>query len=109
MYLCKQADKMKTTRQSKLPQRLKKDHPRSKQKHNGGKLAMAVMMLPATTAKPNQAFFDTDSAPVGVDNRFSGCISHQIADFIGYLVDCNRIIKGFGGTRTTNIKMGTIK
>ena len=25
------------------------------------------------------------------------------------LVDCNRTIKGFGGTRTTNIKMGTIK
>ena len=29
--------------------------------------------------------------------------------FIGELVDRNRTIKGFGGTRTTNIKMGTIK
>ena len=32
-----------------------------------------------------------------------------MTDFIGELVDCNRTIKVFGGTRTTNIKMGTIK
>ena len=38
-----------------------------------------------------------------------GCIYHKVTDFIGELVDCNRTIKGFGGTRTTNIKMVTIK
>ena len=32
-----------------------------------------------------------------------------MTDFIGELVDCNRTIKGFGGTRTTKTKMGTIK
>ena len=70
---------------------------------------MAVMVLSATTAAQNHASFDTDSAPVGVDNRCLGCISHNVTDFIGELLDCNRTIKVFGGTRTTNIKMGTIK
>ena len=70
---------------------------------------MTVMVLLATTAAQNHASFDTDSAPVGVDIRFSGCISHVVTDFIGELVDCNRTIKGFGGIRKTNIKMGTIK
>ena len=67
------------------------------------------MVLSATTAAQNHASFYTDSAPVGVDSRCSGCISHKVTDLIGDLVDCNRTIKGFGDTRTTNIKMGTIK
>ena len=65
--------------------------------------------MSATTAAQNHASFDTDSAPVGVDNRYLGCISHKVTDIIGELVYCNRITKGFGGTRTTKIKMGTIK
>ena len=70
---------------------------------------MKVMVLSATTVAHNHASFDTDSSPVGVDNRCSKFISHKVTDFIGKLVDCNRTIKCFGGTRTTNIKMGTIK
>ena len=56
----------------------------------------------------NLATFDTDSVLVGIDNRCSACISHDIDDFEGPLVDSNKTIKGFGGTRTTNLKMGTI-
>ena len=70
---------------------------------------MPVMVLSATTAAQNHAPFDTYSAPVGVDNKCLGCISHKVTDYIGELVDCNITIKGFGGTRTMNIKMGTIK
>ena len=70
---------------------------------------MTVMVLSATTAAQNHESFYTDSAPVGVDNRCSGCISHKVIDFIGELVHCNRTTKGSGGTRTTNIKMGTIE
>ena len=70
---------------------------------------MTVMVLSETTAAQNHASFDTDSSPVGVDNRCSGCISHKVTYFIGELVECNRNIKGVGGTSTTNIKMGTIK
>ena len=68
-----------------------------------GRLAMTVMVLSATTAAQNHASFDTDSSPVGVDNKCSVFISHKVTYFIGELVDCNRTIKGFGGTRTTNI------
>jgi transposase InsO family protein len=56
----------------------------------------------------NSITFDTDSGPIGVDNRCTGCISHRIDDFEGPLRDSNRSIKGFGGSRTRNIKIGTI-
>ena len=36
-------------------------------------------------------------------------MSHEAADFTGELKDCKRVIKGFGGTRHYNIKVGTIK
>jgi len=52
--------------------------------------------------------FDTDSAPIGIDNRCSGCISHVLADFADDLRNCNRAIKGFGGQRITNVKIGTL-
>ena len=58
--------------------------------------------------RTNITRFDTDSAPVGIDNRCSGCISHVAEDFIGTLRDSDRTIKGFAGTRTTNIKVGTL-
>jgi hypothetical protein len=52
--------------------------------------------------------FDTDAVPIGVDNRCTGCISNRIEDFEGPLVESHRAIKGFGGSRTTGIKIGTI-
>ena len=75
---------------------------------------LAYSTIIGNSAKVNQLSydntlsFDTDSAPVGIDNRCSGCISHQIDDFEGEVVDCNWAIKGFGGTQTTNVKMGTL-
>ena len=33
----------------------------------------------------NQEPFCTDGCPVGIDNRASACISHQIGDFVGPL------------------------
>lgn len=52
--------------------------------------------------------FDTDSGPVGVDNRCSGCISSFIEDFEGPLQESGRTIKGFGGSRTHNVMVGTL-
>jgi hypothetical protein len=57
----------------------------------------------------NRTVFDTDSGKIGVDNRCSGCISHQVDDFIGPIHDSQRSIKGFGGTRTTRVKIGTLR
>ena len=71
---------------------------------------IAVSMQAKTNAiHQNAVTFDTDSQEIGVDNRCTGCISHVAEDFIGPLQDCNRSIKGFGGTRTTNIKIDTLR
>jgi hypothetical protein len=68
-----------------------------------------AMQANSANAYQNSIAFDTDSGPVGIDNRCTACISDRIEDFEGHLSDSNRSIKGFGGTRTTNVKMGTIK
>jgi hypothetical protein len=53
--------------------------------------------------------FDTDSGLVGIDNRASACMSNQIKDFVGPVCPMNRIVKGFAGSRTTNVQTGTIE
>ena len=53
--------------------------------------------------------FDTDSSTIGIDNRASGCFSHISTDFVGPLQDSNKIVKGFGGTKTSAVKIGTLK
>jgi hypothetical protein len=53
--------------------------------------------------------FDTNSGRVGMDDRCTACTSNKVKDFEGPLIKAKRSIKGFGGTRTTNVKMrGTI-
>jgi hypothetical protein len=82
-------------------------------KQNYRHIAIAAFLAVAMRAEgsslnKNCLTFDTDSGPIGVDNRCTGCISHHIEDFEGPLRDSNRAIKGFGGSCTTNIKIGTI-
>ena len=55
------------------------------------------------------ATFDTDSHPLGIDNRCTACISHDVKDFIGPLTDTDKSIKGFGGTTQGQVKIGTLK
>ena len=50
--------------------------------------------------------FDTDSGPIEVDNRCTGCISHRMEDFEGPMVDTGQQIKCFGSTRTVNVQIG---
>ena len=72
-------------------------------------LCLPAMAMEANSqAYDNTVRFDTDLAPVGIDNRCTGCISHVAQDFIGPLRSSNKSIKGFGGTRTSNIKIGTL-
>ena len=72
-------------------------------------MAMTVLAMHANAHTERKTRFDTDSETVGVDNRCSGCISHVKDDFIGDLQECNRAIKEFGGTRTMNVKTGTLR
>ena len=54
--------------------------------------------------------FDTDSDDIGIDNRCSACISHVESDYFeGPLRKSDRVVKGFGGSRTRNVKIGTLK
>ena len=52
--------------------------------------------------------FDVDSSSIGIDNRCSACISHLPEDFVGPLKDSDRTIKGFAGSKTTGVKVGTL-
>ena len=75
-------------------------------------LKLLVMSVLAMQVKPdkldNTVVFDTDSGSVGIDNRCSACLSHDEGDFVGPLKDCNRSIKGFGGTKFFKVKTGTL-
>jgi len=57
--------------------------------------------------QPRETRFDSDSARVGIDNRCSACISHDINDFES-VHECNKVIKGFGGSKDTAVKTGTL-
>jgi Reverse transcriptase (RNA-dependent DNA polymerase) len=73
-------------------------------------MAMVIAMEHRTNGKSlNMATFDTDSRSIGIDNRCTACISDNTKDFIGELKPSMREIKGFGGSRTTKVMIGTIK
>ena len=72
-------------------------------------LCQAVAVYASTIKAHRVTPFDTDSATIGIDNRASGCFSHVSTDFVGPLRDSNRIVKGFGGSRTSSVKIGTLK
>ena len=73
---------------------------------------LAIMVAIAMQANHGAAHspmrHDTDSGPVGIDNRCTACISHKISDFDGPVHDVNFSIRGFAGSRTTGLKRGTI-
>ena len=73
-----------------------------------GNVALACPAKQITTQE-RIVRFDTDTKPIGVDNRCSACISPYIEDFIGPLEDTNKTIKGFAGARTDNPMMGTLR
>ena len=52
---------------------------------------------------------DTDSTKNVIDNLCSACIFQKIDYFIVPLKDIKRSIKGFGGERVYNVKLGKIK
>ena len=69
---------------------------------------VAIAMSTTHVNAYHNMWYNTDSGPVGIDNRCTACISHVIADFDGPLDDVDRSIRGFGGSRTTGVKKGTL-
>ena len=41
----------------------------------------------------NQVTFETDSGPIEVDKKYSGCKFNLIKGFKGQVIDSNRVIK----------------
>ncbi len=72
-------------------------------------MTVLAMQANATIATERKTQFDTDSEMIGIDNRCSGCISHVRDDFVGELRRTDRVVKGFAGTKTTNVQVGTLR
>ena len=70
-----------------------------------------VCMPAETPAEPGarNVVFDTDGKTVGIDNRASVSMSPDREDFVGTLKKQRRIITGFGGPKTYDVYVGTIK
>jgi hypothetical protein len=65
-------------------------------------LALQAVTATTTTTGKHQIItnFNTDSEPIGVDNRCTVCISHVSSDFVKPLSNSGRIIRGFAGSKT---------
>jgi hypothetical protein len=78
----------------------------------GMKRALMAYAAIAMTATAQSATiptrFDTDSSPLGIDNRCTACISHRIEDFIDVPQATNKVIKGVGGAKLSDVMIGTI-
>jgi hypothetical protein len=88
------------------------DSSRRKGSLGVGMMAFAAVAMEANGVQSNylttMVTFDADSVPVGVDNRCTGCISNQIEDFEGPMVESNGATKGFGGSRTACMMIVTL-
>ena len=52
--------------------------------------------------------FDTDTKAIGIENRCSACISHDIDDFVGPVHKSDKVISAFGGRQQMRVYKGTI-
>ena len=72
-------------------------------------IVLNILAFVATTKYQHVVRMDTNSEAIGIANRASACISHKADDFVSDLKDCNRVIKGYMGSRTSNIKIRTLR
>ena len=86
------------------------------QAHKRGDILVAQAALMALQAKQDPlskwrdlARLEDDSMPLGVDNRATAFMSGEVDDFEGQLNETNKVVKGFGGSRTTGAKTGTAR
>jgi hypothetical protein len=78
----------------------------------GEMIAMAVIAMESTgkdVPRSKLVQFDTDSMTVGIDNRCTACISNRREHFVGELTPGRKVIKGFHGSKTTEVMSGTIQ
>ena len=69
----------------------------------------AIAMSTESGSAADRIIFDTDSEPIGVDNRCSASMSHRIEDFVTQLTPTDLVVKGVAGSRTGNVMKGPIQ
>ena len=72
-------------------------------------LTYSLLSMSSTTRYHHVVAMDNDAEAIGIDNGASACISHQVDDFIGDPHDSNRVIVGYNGSKTRNLKTGTLR
>ena len=72
-------------------------------------IAMTALAMNTTIQPAKAVHFDSDSLPIGIDNRASGCISFDKEDFADNLRNCDRVIKGYHGTKRRPLQVGTLQ
>ena len=114
-YIYEHAENMNITKKTKNltatktnTHKTNSQNPSRTSRHRNMMAIAAISIQTKMSHWEHKTTFDTDSYEIGVDNRCPVCISHDPTDFIGKLIDSERTIMGFGGTRTTNIKRGTL-
>ena len=105
-FIFSPAQNMKTTKPSKNNHHHKKKNKRWKLR---SAYTSTILCMNATTTYHSIKPFDSDAESIGIDNRASACISHCIDDFVGIMTDTRRTIIGYHGTKTSNLKMGTLR
>jgi hypothetical protein len=87
---------------------------KSSSKNVAGIMAIAGMIAMESSKKnresnKNTVQFDTDAAAVGIDNWCTACISDKREHFVGNLIPGRKVIKGFHGSRATEVMSSTIQ
>ena len=70
-------------------------------------MATANEVDPLNTQQPTT--FDTDSEPIGIDNRCTACMSHRIEDFESVPTPVDVVVRGYAGKETGGVMKGVIR
>ena len=68
----------------------------------------AISMSTSHVELYHNMWYDTGSGPVGIDNQCTACLSHKINNFDGPLVDIQSAVRGFDGSKETDVKKRTL-
>ena len=100
----------------KVPKSKKRHHKSAKRINNNlvySRRQRYIIVNESRTKKKSKCssrnvLFDSDAKQIGIDNRCSACISHDINDFVGPVTKTKKIIRSFGGNNQMKVYQGTI-
>jgi len=104
------------TIQLKVPKRRQTPSKSTRRRNNinrlraRGHLLIIVNESRTKRTKPTSrtVLFDSDTKAIGIDNRCSACILHDINDFVGPVHKSDKVISAFGGRQQMKVYKCTI-